>query len=226
MGLDLVLGGLVLIMAVRGWLKGFVLQATRLAGVVACVYLADPVRDLAKPHVIGYLPTIRPDLVDRMLWWSSSIVSYVVLVGLATLIVKLYHRQPFGLAEPGRTDQFAGLLLGMAKGLIVAAFLAAGIQKYAIGSLKSVPFADEQTRTSTVLLWSERYRPVARMWSLPPVQSFVAHVQRMGLNSPTEKTTDPEPVQTASRTPRLQLPTPGRSGRRGDRRPRGRQGGR
>ena len=30
MGLDLVLGGLVLVMAVWGWLKGFILQAIRL----------------------------------------------------------------------------------------------------------------------------------------------------------------------------------------------------
>ena len=42
MGLDLALGGLVLISAIRGWLKGFLVQAIRLAGLVASVYAAGP----------------------------------------------------------------------------------------------------------------------------------------------------------------------------------------
>ena len=108
MGLDLVLGGLVLVTAIRGWLKGFVLQAVRLAGLVACVYLADPVRDQFRPYVLSYLPKIRPDLVDRLLWWSSAVASYVVLVGLATLTVTLYRRQPIGLAEPKPVQAAAG----------------------------------------------------------------------------------------------------------------------
>ncbi|MBV8316403.1 MAG: CvpA family protein [Planctomycetaceae bacterium] len=213
MGFDLILGILVVILAIRGWLKGFVLQAIRLAGLVACVYLADPVRDLAKPHVVGYLPTIRPDLVDRLLWWSASIVSFITLVGVATLAVNLYRRQPIGLAEPDRTDQFAGFLLGTAKGLVVAAFIAAGVQKYAMDSIKSVPFAEKQTRDSMVLRWSERYRPVARIWSLPPVRSYVSHIQRMGLNSPQSNAETNSPalpsVRTAVRTPKLELPVPG-----------------
>src|SRR3954463_10624638 len=93
MGLDLALGVIVLLSAIRGWLKGFVLQAIRLAGLVLCVYSADPVRDQLKPHVLIYLPTIRAELIDRMLWWVSAAGSYVVLVGLASLAVKLYRRQ-------------------------------------------------------------------------------------------------------------------------------------
>src|SRR3954468_9545913 len=89
MGLDLALGVIVLLSAIRGWLRGFLLQAIRLAGMIACVYVADPVRDLAKPHVLPHLPSIRPELVDRLLWWSSAACSYVVLVGMATLILKL-----------------------------------------------------------------------------------------------------------------------------------------
>src|SRR4051812_30165476 len=121
MGFDLALSVLILLVAIRGWLKGFVLQAIRLGGLVAAIYSADPVRDAAKPRVIDYLPTMRPDLVDRLLWWSSAVISYVVLVGLATLIVKLYRRQPFGIEERNRTDQLAGMILGAAKGLVIAA---------------------------------------------------------------------------------------------------------
>src|SRR4051794_28680572 len=80
MGLDLALGAIVLLTAIRGWLKGFILQAIRLAGLVACVYLADPVRDLAKPYVLPHLPSIRPELIDRLLWWSAAAISYVALV--------------------------------------------------------------------------------------------------------------------------------------------------
>ena len=56
MGLDLALGVIILMAAVRGWLQGFVSQAVRIAGLIACVYLAEPVRDYAKPHVVPYLP--------------------------------------------------------------------------------------------------------------------------------------------------------------------------
>src|SRR4051794_40995542 len=126
MGLDLALGVVVLLGAIRGWLKGFVLQAIRLTGLVACVYAADPVRDLVKPYVLPHLPSIRPELVDRIIWWSAAAVSYVVLVGLATLVHKLSRRQAFGIAEPRRNDQYAGFALGAVKGVLVAMFLVSG----------------------------------------------------------------------------------------------------
>ena len=72
MGLDVALGVVILIAAIRGWLQGFVYQAIRIGGLVACVYLADPVRDQAKPHVLRYLPTIQPEVMDRILWWVAA----------------------------------------------------------------------------------------------------------------------------------------------------------
>lgn len=211
MGLDLALGGLVLVMAIRGWLKGFLLQAIRLAGLVLCVYAADPVRDQIKPRVIGHLPTIRPELVDRMLWWSAAVASYLILVGLATLAVKLYRRQPYGMDEPRRGDQFAGSLFGIAKALVIATFLVAGVEKYAVAHLKSIPWAQQQVETSRSMALNAQYHPVPRIWAAPPVQHFVRHVQRMGLNH-SEETEQPQeatpPVRTASRTPQLQLSTP------------------
>ena len=130
MGLDLTLGLILLIAAFRGWFQGFVSQAVRIGGLVACVYLAEPVRDYAKPHILPYLPTIQPELVDRLLWWVSAAASYVVLVGVATLVIKMTRRPEIpGMPERGRNDQFAGFLLGAAKGLLVAAFATAGIEK-------------------------------------------------------------------------------------------------
>jgi uncharacterized membrane protein required for colicin V production len=224
MGLDLALGCLVLLNAVRGWLRGFLIQATHLGGLVACVYVADPLRDLVKPEVAKYLPTIAPGLMDRLLWWSSAVVAYIVMVGVASLVIKMHRRQPFGEVEPDRTDQFAGFLLGTGKGLLVAAFLTAGLEKYALETIQGVDWAREQAKTSTVLRWNADYRPVARIWSMPPVQHYVAHVRRMGLNGPSPQTADPktesgpepeprseakaetDPVRTASRPPRLRVP--------------------
>jgi len=215
MGLDLALGGLVLVMAIRGWLKGFLLQAIRLTGLVLCVYAADPVRDQLKPQVIGHLPTIRPELMDRILWWSSAVASYVLLVGVATLAVKLYRRQTYGvLEEPNRSDQFAGSLLGAAKATVVAAFILAGVEKYALNHLKQLPWAAKQVETSRTMALNERYQPVPRLWATAPVQHFVRHVQQMGLSRPAEGDAPVEPapadpaippVRTASRTPQLQL---------------------
>ncbi|HEY2158980.1 MAG TPA: CvpA family protein, partial [Isosphaeraceae bacterium] len=60
MGLDILLGLVILAAAVRGWFRGFVLQAIRLGGLVGAVYSAAPIRDAARPYVNEYLPSIRP----------------------------------------------------------------------------------------------------------------------------------------------------------------------
>jgi uncharacterized membrane protein required for colicin V production len=211
MGLDLVLGVIVLVTAIRGWLKGFTLQAIRLAGLVACVYMADPVRDLAKPFVLPQLPSIRPELLVRLLWWSSAALSYVVLVGLATVILNFSRRQAFGIAEPRRNDQYAGFALGAFKGLIVVLFLVAGLEKYAFDRVKAIAWAHEQVSSSFVVSWSERFQPATKIWTSPPIQHFVDHVQRMGLSNPDSSGaspgTDPKPLQAASgHAPRLQIP--------------------
>jgi uncharacterized membrane protein required for colicin V production len=210
MGLDLALGVVVLVAAIRGWLKGFLLQAIRLSGLVACVYVADPVRDLAKPYVLPHLPSIRPELVDRLLWWSAAAVSYVVLVGLATLVANYSRRQALGLGEPRRNDQYAGFALGALKGLVVALFLVAGIERFALERIKGIGWAEEQVQASKALKWNAQFQPVARIWASPPVKHFVGHIQRMGLKTPpaTAAAAEPKPLQAASsRPPRLLLPT-------------------
>jgi uncharacterized membrane protein required for colicin V production len=209
MGLDLALGGLVLITAIRGWLKGFLIQAIRLGGLVAAVYVAAPVRDETKPYVLDYLPSIRADLVDRMLWWASAVVSYFVMVGVASLAVSMSRRKTFGIAEPNRGDQFAGLGLGLIKGLVVASFVVAGLQKYAQPQIAQLAWIQEQTKESYAWEWNEQYHPAARIWSAVPVQHFVGQIRKMGLNpsGETEADESEKSVQTASRTPQLSLQT-------------------
>jgi uncharacterized membrane protein required for colicin V production len=213
MGLDLALGGLVLFWAIRGWLRGFVVQATRLAGLVIAAYAAVPTRDFVKPYAAQYLPTIRADLSERLLWWVAAIACYFLIVGVASLIVAVSRRNTFGLPEKNRSDQFAGFGFGVVKGLVVAAFLVGALHKYAQPYVARVDWAASQTKESVAWSWSEKYQPAAKIWDSQPVQLFVAHVQKYGLNAPPKG--DPsapqsaeaeKPVQTASRTPTLTVP--------------------
>jgi uncharacterized membrane protein required for colicin V production len=209
MGLDLALAVVIVIVAFRGWFQGFVGQAVRLVSLVACVYLADWVRRYGRPYVDPYLSTIQPDLVDRLLWWVSAVATYIVLVGIALLIVKMTRRPEIpGISQSGRNDQFAGFMLGAIKGLAIAALLAAGILKYGAQPIETVSWAQEQVKTSWALRFSETYQPVPTIWATRPVRHFVDHIQRMGLQKPGEEAqsaaaTGPQeesPVRTASRT--------------------------
>jgi hypothetical protein len=210
MGLDVILGGLVLIAAVRGWFQGFVLQAIRLAGLVACVYEAGPLRDLARPYVQGYLAGLRPELLDRLLWWAGCVVAYVVTVGLATWLVRLYRRTSYGEPDPYRGDQAAGFLLGAAKGLLVTIFLAAAIDRYALGYLNRIEWVASQASQSRALVWTQAYRPAEQVWAAPPVRRLVAHVQMMGLSQPSGSEPSPAAAQArgASRPRTLAGPRP------------------
>jgi uncharacterized membrane protein required for colicin V production len=214
MGLDLALGVLVLLAALRGWLKGFILQAIRLAGLVGCVYAADPVLTLTKPYVQPHLPSIQPELLDRMLWWGAAAACYVVLVGVATSIHKVSKRQAFGIAEPKRNDQYAGFALGALKGLIAALFLTAGFDRYVSEHARAIAWAQPSVESSMMLHWNAQYQPAARIWASIPVQHFVSHVHRMGIAKPGSTTgtgssaTEAKPLQAASgQTPRLGLPS-------------------
>jgi uncharacterized membrane protein required for colicin V production len=216
MGLDIVLGLIILAAGVRGWFRGFVIQAIRLAGLVGCVYAAAPIRDYAKPYVATYLASVRPDLLDRLLWWSAAILTYVISVGLASLAVKMVRRRPFGETEPNRTDQFAGFVLGGLKGALIASFLVAGIQRLAVDRLRGIDWVDEQAKGSYALEWDRDYQPARKVWTSVPVQHYVSQIKRMGLTPSTgdgsaqPSNAEPQPVQAATTgsPPRLELELP------------------
>jgi uncharacterized membrane protein required for colicin V production len=184
MGLDITLGVLVLVAAVRGWFRGFLGQAIRLASLVACVYLADPIRDVALPYAHEQLPSIRPEVLSKLLWWVGAAGSFVVLAGVATGILKLSRRKPYGEADPHRGDQSAGFLLGGAKGLVVAAFLVAGIDRYAAQYLKDLDWVQDQLAASQAMALGRQYRPADRIWDSPPVRQYVAHIRKHGIQGP------------------------------------------
>jgi uncharacterized membrane protein required for colicin V production len=214
MGLDLALGMIILLAAFRGWLQGFISQAVKIGSLVACVYLADYVRAYAKPHLLPYLASVPADVVDPLLWWVAAAITCVLLVGLATLIIKMTRRPEIpGIPQSTRNDQFAGFLLGATKGFLVAAFVTAGIQKYAMDQVKTVAWVHDQVNASMAIKWNDEYRPAARIWQSKPVRRFVAQVRRMGRQEPGSQNQPPvdgdrgdvPQVRTASRHPGLEI---------------------
>jgi uncharacterized membrane protein required for colicin V production len=214
MGLDLALGAIVLFAAIRGWLKGFVSQSVRLTGFVACFYLADAVREQARPFALAKLPTIETGLMDRILWWASAVISYIVLVGVTTLAIQMMRTPPAkGMQSSARNDQFAGFTLGIAKGLLIAAFLAAAIEKYADWVPKAT-WVHNQTEGSWALKWTDQYQPVPRIWATPPVHNFVEHIQRNGFPPATKSEDSSQVAERVSDEidgllPRLDIRSPG-----------------
>ncbi|MEW4569385.1 CvpA family protein [Tautonia sp. JC769] len=200
MGMDVILGAMVVIAALRGWFRGFFAQAIRIGGLVGAVYLAAPVRDLARPIVAARLTSMGPELLDRLLWWVAFALVFVVLSGLATTVLSASRRRiasASGMAGPShRGDQSAGALLGAAKGAIVVAFLVSAIQPYTPDYVASGGWVGEQVETSYVLAFSARYEPARRLWEAEPVQALVAHVREMGLGSAAaaDAEGDPEPA--------------------------------
>ena len=199
MGLDLALGMIILIAALRGWLKGFVSQAVRIAAFVACFYLADPLCEQGRPYIVGKMPAIDAGLLDRILWWVAAVVSYIVLVGLTTLAIQLTRTPPPpGTPRSRRDDQFGGFLLGTAKGLLVAAFLAAGVEKYGAEIARNVAWAERQTTGSYALEWTAQYQPAPRIWAAPLVRGFVEHIQRNGLKGQIEAEAEKQVARQSS----------------------------
>ncbi|CAN5627483.1 hypothetical protein BH23PLA1_BH23PLA1_20870 [soil metagenome] len=222
MGLDLTLGALICVAALRGWFRGFFAQTIRLGGLIGCVYLAAPLRDLIRPAAAGYLPSIRLELLDKLLWWASAVLAFVVVTGLATWVLKAArrHRERDPYAIPShRGDQSAGALFGAVKGAIVVMFLAAGINRYAPQYLETGGWVGEQVQESRALVWSDQYQPALKIWEAEPVQNFIGHVRKMGLEgaeadapqAPRPLVDQPEPtpappVRTAQRPRPLKLP--------------------
>ena len=110
--------------------------------------------------------------------------------------------------QRSRNDQFAGFLLGIAKGALISAFFTYGVQTFALKHIESIDWARDQVKTSMAIRLDNQYHPAARVWKSVPVQHIANQVQRMGLpswstSSPADSKAvsgEPPVVQTASRT--------------------------
>ncbi len=209
MGLDITLGVLVLLAGVRGWFKGFLRQAIPIGALVACVFLASPLRDMGRPYARDYFPSINHDVLDRLLWWTSAVLAYVATAGIAFSLVKSLRKRTYGEPEPNRADQGAGFTMGVAKGLIVASCVASAIRAYGPGYYNQAPFVEDQAKASRSIEWAERYHPAETLWKSHPVQTMVSRVRTGGMwTNAVEKA--PEIVDEPQAAPKRQTarPTP------------------
>lgn len=187
MGLDIALGVFLLLGAIRGWFKGFLSQGIRFAALFGAIFGAAPLRDLGKPYVVPYLTSVHADILDRLLWWGTAALIYVVSVALTTSIVKLKKKRTLGDPEPNRTDQLVGLWLGGLKAAVVAAFMLNGFEKNGLEQAKKIPWFNDQAKDSKVLEWQAKFHPADKIWTSAPVQQLVAYVHRNGIASPVEE---------------------------------------
>jgi len=214
MGLDLTLGALVLIAAIRGWFKGFLLQALGLTALVSAVYLADPIRDFARPHAQEHLPAIQPELLDKLLWWVGGVLAAVVISGVGKGLIRASRRRSFGEPESRIGDQGAGFLLGGLKGAVVAAFLAAALSRHSEKYIQAGGYVEEQVKASQALAWDAQFKPAERIWTSTPVQAFVTRIKSRGLwsgpssasDKAKEKIAETANARTSGRTGPLELP--------------------
>lgn len=198
MGLDLALAAVVLLAAVRGWFKGFISQAVGLSALAACVYIASPMRDAARPYARQYLPSMQDDILDRLLWWSSAVIAFIACTGVGNYLVRFRRRQPYGISEPNRANQGAGFVFGALKGAIIASFIAAGFAQFAPKYIPEDGAVANQAKASMSLAWNARYQPAERIWNSVPVRSFIAHVRANGLGDTAEAAEDAKQPETQS----------------------------
>jgi hypothetical protein len=207
---------------VRGWFRGFAFQAVQLASAVGCLYLAAPVRDLARPYALEAFPSIDPPALDKLLWWTAVVIGYVAMTGAGYSLVRFHRKRAFADLEPRRGDQGAGFALGALKGAIVVAFLASSLAARSGAYLQTGGWSAQQVKTSRALALAAQHHPADAIWRSQPVQALVTLVRREGLGDATatpppadlppaaepepSAAFEPQPVQTARRP--LAVPPP------------------
>ena len=130
MGLDVALGVIILIAAIRGWLQGFLYQAIRHRR-TDCVRVSGRAGPRSGEAVHPALLADDPSGPGGPALVVGCGVRHLCRAGGATtLALKMTKRPEIPGIPPqrSRNDQFAGFLFGIAKGALIAAFLAAGIQ--------------------------------------------------------------------------------------------------
>jgi hypothetical protein len=194
MGLDIGLAVVILLAGVRGWFRGFAFQAVQLACLVGTLFLAAPVRDLARPYAREAFPSIDPPSLDKLLWWTAAVVGYVALTGAGYSLVRFHRKRAFADLEPRRGDQGAGFALGALKGAVVVAFVASSLAARSDAYLKSGGWSAQQVQTSRALALAVQHRPAEAIWQSRPVQALVTLVRREGLGETLSNPTPPGPV--------------------------------
>lgn len=183
MGLDLALLLVVAIFGIRGLMSGFVIPVVKLTALVSAFYLAGPIRDACQDNVHPYFSAIEAATFSKILWWALVFISYIVMAGLASLMVKLADRK-LPKDFPGRgLSKAGGLILGLAKGGLLAALVATGALNYG-PKLQSLFDVESILSESQATAWVKDNQPIDTVWNWSPVVSFRTHVYDKGWFQP------------------------------------------
>jgi uncharacterized membrane protein required for colicin V production len=138
--LDLAALALVALFGLLGLLSGLLIQVLRLAAATLAVYVAlqaaQPVME-AWPGLLAAYPAVRQALFPVGIF----AVVYGILALVARLVVKLLHRASTTLTT---ADRALGLIVGMAKGAIIAYFLAALLLAVEARSGRPIPHLETE----------------------------------------------------------------------------------
>lgn len=191
MGLDIALGLIALSMAVSGWRAGFWLQTMRLICLVVGLYAAEPISIQAQPYVAQHIKLEDPAMLQRGLWWASWLAVYTLGSMVLSMVARIgkWRKSPLQaeLEPPGKFDPFGGFIFGLAKAGLVAAFLAAAMDRYAIPKIEHKDWAKKYVLTSRALTYSRKYEPIPKILSAEPVKSMLTIIQEKGLGGESTK---------------------------------------
>ena len=162
--IDVGLGTIIGLFALMGLFQGIVRQLFRLGGLVLVIVYA---RFLAEP--IG-------QWLSEIIEWNPLLVYYIALVGGAILVYFLcsfvgiaFHRRISKGGVTGSANRFLGMLLGAAKGLLIAFVIASLIEMVPAESMGGWPAVQSQVQDSFLL---KRLHPLNPL----PELKFLRHV--------------------------------------------------
>lgn len=143
--LDLAALAIVVLFGLFGLVSGLLIQVLRLVAVALAAYFALQAAQpalLAWPGVLAAYPALRQALFPVGIF----AVTYLVLIVAARLVVKLLHRASSTLTT---ADRSLGLIVGMAKGAVIAYFLVALVLAVEAQSGRPIPqFETEGSRVA------------------------------------------------------------------------------
>ena len=191
MGLDIALGLIALGMAVSGWRNGFWVQIMRLFCLVAGLYLAEPIALRAEPYVSQHVKVEDAKLLQRALWWGSWLAVYTLgsmIVGMAARVGR-WRKSPLQaeLEPPGKFDPMMGFLFGLTKAVVVASFITAALDRYAIEKIEHRDWAKNYIISSKALVYSRQYEPVPKILAAEPIKSMLTIIQEKGMGGESTK---------------------------------------
>lgn len=130
MWIDVAMGLVLALGALRGFRVGFAKPMVHLTGLVAGLLAAEPLSHWVAEHAgerLAFLPAaIRP----AALFFACLVAMYAVLTLVGCSYLRWYRTQFLGENKPSFGDRFVGIGLGLVKGAIVIYIAAFGASRF------------------------------------------------------------------------------------------------